>query len=289
LLPKDTIVITARGTVGAMAMLEKPMCFNQTCYGLTAKEGTDQTYLYFALKGAISNIHSVSYGTVFNTITMLEAMARAIFKSWFVDFDPVYAKMEGREVPLPAEVMDLFPAELVESELGMIPKGWEITTIGNVYKFAYGKSLTQKRRIPGKYSVYGSNGMVGTHNEALVKGPGVVIGRKGNPGIVTWAANDFFPIDTTFYLQTSKPLLFAFYQLEFLDLPRLSADSAVPGLNRNIAYLEEIILPNEDILKEYEKIVASLYIKINLNNNENVTLVTMRDILLPTLMSGRFI
>jgi type I restriction enzyme S subunit len=70
----------------------------------------------------------------------LEAIARAIFKSWFVDFDPVKAKMSGEPYPLPDAVMALFPDELVESELGMIPKGWEIGKLGDEFKVVMGQS-----------------------------------------------------------------------------------------------------------------------------------------------------
>ena len=62
----------------------------------------------------------------------LEAMARALFKSWFVDFDPVRAKMEGRDTGLPREIADLFPSRMVESELGEIPEGWDVWTLGEV-------------------------------------------------------------------------------------------------------------------------------------------------------------
>ena len=75
--------------------------------------------------------------------TTLEAMARAIFKSWFVDFDPVYAKMEGRDYPLPPEIMDLFPDELEESELGMIPKGWRVGKLEN-FNITMGQSPLEK-------------------------------------------------------------------------------------------------------------------------------------------------
>jgi type I restriction enzyme S subunit len=70
----------------------------------------------------------------------LEAIARAIFKSWFVDFDPVRAKMAGEPYPLPDTVMALFPDEMVESELGMIPKGWEIGKLGDEFKVVMGQS-----------------------------------------------------------------------------------------------------------------------------------------------------
>ncbi len=62
----------------------------------------------------------------------LEAMARALFKSWFVDFDPVRAKMEGRDTGLPREIANLFPSRMVESELGEIPEGWEVRTLGDM-------------------------------------------------------------------------------------------------------------------------------------------------------------
>lgn len=219
----------------------------------------------------------------------LEAIARAIFKSWFVDFDPVRAKITGEPYPLPGEIMALFPDELVESELGLIPKGWEVTTIGDVYEFSYGKSLPKRKRILGQYPVYGSNGIIGTHDEKLVNGPGIVIGRKGNPGFITWAATDFFPIDTTFYLETNLPKLFAFYQLNYLNLPRLSADSAVPGLNRNIAYLEKIYLPKLEVLNSFTKITSPLYDKVHFNNKEIEILANIRDNLLSKLLKGEFL
>jgi type I restriction enzyme S subunit len=216
----------------------------------------------------------------------LEAMARAMFKSWFVDFDPVYAKMEGRDYPLPPEIMDLFPDELEESELGLIPKGWRVEKLGDEFEFAYGKSLPENKRINGPYKVYGSNGEVGWHNEKLVDGPGIVIGRKGNPGIATYVADDFYPIDTTFYIKTDLPCIFSYYLLKNLKLKRLSADSAVPGLNRNISYLENVLIPPTSLLKNFEMILFPLFEKINLSNIENITLQDLRELLLPKLLSG---
>ena len=135
----------------------------------------------------------------------LEAMARALFKSWFVDFEPVRAKIEGRwhrgeSLPgLPAEHYDLFPYRLLDSELGEVPEGWAVKALGELVELAYGKALRAADRKGGSIPVYGSNGQVGWHDKGLVVGPGIVVGRKGNPGVVTWAHGDFFPIDTTFY------------------------------------------------------------------------------------------
>jgi type I restriction enzyme, S subunit len=78
----------------------------------------------------------------------LEAIARAIFKSWFVDFDPVRAKAEGREYPLEAETLALFPDGFEESELGEIPAGWEVTKLSEVVKINPVRSLAKNELAP---------------------------------------------------------------------------------------------------------------------------------------------
>ena len=75
----------------------------------------------------------------------LDAMARALFKSWFVDFDPVRAKMEGRDAGLPREIADLFPSRMVESEMGKIPGGWEVVPLDGIAKFQNGLALQRFR------------------------------------------------------------------------------------------------------------------------------------------------
>jgi len=80
----------------------------------------------------------------------LEAMARALFKSWFVDFDPVRAKMEGRDPGLPKHIADLFPDRLVDSELGEIPEGWKVKPLDEVAHFQNGLALQKYRPKPGE-------------------------------------------------------------------------------------------------------------------------------------------
>jgi len=220
----------------------------------------------------------------------LEEMARAIFKSWFVDFDPVRAKGAGQQPSgLKPEIAALFPDSFEDSGLGEIPKGWEIKSVGDICKLAYGKALKADQRKPGQVPVVGSNGQVGLHNEALVKGPGIVIGRKGNPGIITWINSDFFPIDTTFYVVPHSggyPLTCLFYALEKLNLANLGADSAVPGLNRNIAYRSEMVIPDHLILEVLDKYLLTIRNRQSIIDEESKTLATLRDTLLPKLISG---
>jgi type I restriction enzyme S subunit len=219
----------------------------------------------------------------------LEAIARAIFKSWFVDFDPVRAKAEGRDPGLPKHIADLFPDSFEDSELGEIPKGWGVRPLGDLLELAYGKALKEETRQPGPVPVFGSNGQVGWHNEALVTGPGIVVGRKGNPGIVTWAPTDFFCIDTTFYVvprEQGRSLYFLFYALLAQDLASLGADSAVPGLNRNLAYMSKQQVPNAAILDAFDEIARPRFAQVHHLGEQSHTLATLRDTLLPKLISG---
>ena len=80
----------------------------------------------------------------------LETMARALFKSWFVDFDPVRAKMEGRDTGLPEEIADLFPDRLVDSEMGEMPEGWEVVPLDAIARFQNGLALQKYRPAPNE-------------------------------------------------------------------------------------------------------------------------------------------
>ena len=200
----------------------------------------------------------------------LEEMARAIYNDWFVDFGPVRAKLEGREPYL-------------------LPERWEVKALGDVLELAYGKALKADSRRPGEIPVYGSNGQVGWHNAKLVDGPGIIVGRKGNPGIISWSQNGFFPIDTSFYVvqkNTEANLPFLFFALVEQDLPSLSADSAVPGLNRNLAYMSNQILPGQGLQDAFDDYATRVFRRRYELEEEARTLSAEREALLPKLVSG---
>ena len=187
------------------------------------------------------------------------------------------------------EIAALFPDRLVDSELGPIPEGWEVKTLGALIELAYGKALKANERKNGSVPVYGSNGQVGWHDERLVAGPGIVVGRKGNPGVVTWAHSDFFPIDTTFYVipkNTNQGLPFLFFALIVQDLPSVSADSAVPGLNRNLAYMNSQFVPDKMVIDEFGNCANAIFARRYRLEEESRFLTALRDALLPKLISG---
>ena len=228
----------------------------------------------------------------------LEQMVRTLYKSWFVDFDPVHAKMDGRWQPgkslpgLPIELYDLFPDRLVPSELSDIPEGWQVKPLEDCIDLAYGKSLKADARNPGNVPVFGSNGPIGWHDQRLVEGPGIVVGRKGNPGTVSWCQSDFFPIDTTFYVVPKSGHLnlhFLFYALTDQGLPAIAADSAVPGLNRNLAYMNHQLVPDETVVEHFGGIASAIFIRRHQLDEESRALATQRDTLLPELVSGKIL
>ena len=162
------------------------------------------------------------------------------------------------------------------------------TTLGEEVILNYGKSLPVKSRIQGNVVVVGSGGIIGTHNEALLNTPSIIIGRKGSIGTIYWLDKPSFPIDTTFWVKSKRlPLEFVFYLLKTIDFSGLNTDSAVPGLNRNHAY--DIKVPSVTD-KQAKSVIERLQVftrMISTLQQENQTLARTRDELLPLLMSGK--
>lgn len=139
-----------------------------------------------------------------------------------------------------------------------ILQDWQSVSLGDVCEFKYGKSLPEAARAGGDVPVFGSNGEIGRHNEALTLGPTVVIGRKGSFGEVNYSAVPCWPIDTTYYVDetaTDVDLRWQTYRLSALGLNRLNRAAAVPGLNREDAYRLTLLLPP---LPEQRRIAAIL-------------------------------
>ncbi|MCC7161464.1 MAG: N-6 DNA methylase [Anaerolineae bacterium] len=152
-----------------------------------------------------------------------------------------------------------------EAALGTLTV-FPLVEIGELCTFEYGKPLKQEDRISGEYPVFGSNGVVGYHNEYLVQAPFLVVGRKGSAGEVHYSSKNGFPIDTTFFIKLENEnrivLEYLFLILKSLDLKGINVQSGVPGLNRNDAYKIQIPLPPLSIQQEivaeiegYQKII----------------------------------
>jgi type I restriction enzyme S subunit len=135
-----------------------------------------------------------------------------------------------------------------KTELGEIPEDWEVAKIADILTFEYGQGLPEKTRKGGKYPVIGSNGIVGYHNSYTVKGPAIVVGRKGASGQIIWVEENWWPIDTSYFVKLKRELSmdYVFYLLNSLDLIELSQKGAVPGLNRKDVYEKTVAIPSFD-------------------------------------------
>lgn len=132
----------------------------------------------------------------------------------------------------------------------------------------YGEALPKEKRIEGPYPVVGSNGITGYHDEYLVEGPAIIVGRKGSAGEVTLIEQNCYPIDTTYYVKQTNPkesdIIFLYWVLKSLNLPDLRGGAGIPGLNRSDVYnAHQIPLPPLEVQKEivaeiegYQKVIS---------------------------------
>lgn len=202
-------------------------------------------------------------------IKILESMASTLYREWFVHF-----RFPGHE-----------NTPHITSPLGEIPHGWEVKKFGDVVDLNYGKALKKEDRRGGDFPVFGSSGIVGTHDAALVKGPGIIVGRKGNVGSVFWCDEDFFVIDTAYFVTSSLPLRFLFHVLPTLNF--INSDAAVPGLSRNQANTLELLVPPASLLEKFCELAGTFERQAVTLRRQIQNLRITRDLLLPRLLSGQ--
>src|SRR5687767_14339984 len=131
--------------------------------------------------------------------------------------------------------------------------------LGDLITLEYGKGLPASKRSNGSFPVYGSNGVVGFHNESYVK-RGIVVGRKGSIGKTELVNSDFWPIDTTYYITESSnyDLRWIYYLLQTLNLRSLNSATGVPGLNRDDVYKISVYYPEINVQKKIADILSSI-------------------------------
>lgn len=198
----------------------------------------------------------------------LEEQAQALYKSWFVDFEP----FKG--------------GEFIESELGMIPKGWRVGKLCDLLDIKYGKD--HKTLSEGKYPVYGSGGIMRYVEKYIYSGESVLIPRKGTLNNVMYVNGPFWSVDTMFYSieKESNVAKYCYQIVVGKDLAMMNAGSAVPSMTTDILNNIKIIIPKAIVLQDYNNIISPLFNKISSNKNETDSLCSIRDTILPRLMSG---
>lgn len=154
---------------------------------------------------------------------------------------------------------------------------WRVTTIGNEVTLQRGYDITRKEQNPGKVPVISSSGINSYHDTALVKAPGVIIGRKGSLGTVFYIEEDYWPHDTTLWIKDfyGNYPKFVYYFFKTLNLLALNVGTASPTLNRNHVHPIKTLWPTITEQKAIAQILSSLDDKIELNQQMNETLEAM--------------
>ena len=154
----------------------------------------------------------------------------------------------------------------------------------SLLELQYGKALKRDDRIAGSVPVYGSSGVVGNHQTALVQGPTIIVGRKGNVGTVYWSHDACWPIDTVFFVLTERVDLWLYLALPSAGFQ--NTDAGVPGLNRDFAYSRRLLRPDVDVRRHFNELVGPMFSQRTTLEDYNRKIAEARDILLPRLMKG---
>ncbi len=309
-LPVDTVCLSRTASIGYITRTKRLMCTSQDFVNWVCDEsGLTSRYLMYVLLAEVESLFRFAHGTSHQTIYFpevkafhaalppideqrriaavlgalddkievnrqmsqtLEEMAQAVFESWFVDFDG-----HGS-------------SELVDSELGAIPRGWSVCALGDLLQLKRGYDLPKRERIEGDVPIVSSSGVSGAHNEAKVEAPGVVVGRYGTIGQVFFVEDDFWPLNTSLYVRDFKgsPQRFIFHLLRGVNWHAYTGKSAVPGVNRNHVHRERIVCPPVTRRTQFDAAVAPLWQRHSANERASQTLAELRDTLLPKLISG---
>ena len=317
LLPKNSVLLTTRAPIGYLAISKKELATNQGFKSLIMKNGNVPEFFYYLLKNNIAKLLQYASGTTFmelnatnlksiefyipevaeqkriasilssfddkielnnKTNKILEEMAQTIFEEWFINFN--FPNANGKPYKKSG-------GEMINSELGGIPKGWKVGILDDIINIESGKrpnvsskNMTTEYNIP----IYGASSQIGYTNSVLFNEKILITGRVGTHGIVQrinfpcWASDNTFVIRSKFHEYT-------YQNLKRIDYINLNRGTTQPLIVQSDIKKVKILL-NDKIINQYENLTSSLWELWHKNIFENEKLSGIRDSLLPKLMAG---
>lgn len=321
LLPAGTVLLTTRAPIGYLRIALNPICTNQGFKSLIPKADiADNQFLFYLLKNNVEYLKSVGVGTTFAEISgsalrqiefqfpplptqrriaeilsalddkielnrqtnaTLEAIAQAIFKEWFVDFD--------------------FPGatgELVESDLGLIPKGWRVgkleEIVTNFDRKRVPLSSRERENRKGAFPYYGAASILDYVDDYIFDGvyllmgeDGTVITEDGKP-VLQYVSGKFWVNNHTHVLQGKKPFSteYVLLQLKNTNVKHIVTGAVQPKINQGNMNELPVVIPDEFTLLSFQDIITPIFSNILDTEQETSILTGIRDNLLPKLMNG---
>lgn len=318
ILPKGALILSARGTVGALAQLSVPMAFNQSCYGIIAKKQTTNDYLYYLINNVVGDLQKKGHGSVFNTVTRetfttinillppieeqrkiaavlgalddkielnnkinnnLEQQAQALFKSWFVDFEPFG---------------------------GTMPEDWEVGNLLDIADYLNGLAMQKfrpeenEKGLPvlkikelrqGFCDASSEFCSPNVKSEYIIDNGDVIFSWSGSLLVDFWCGGKCGLNQHLFKVLSKKFDKWFYYSWTKHHLDRfiaVAADKATTmgHIKRDELEKAEVIIPSSTDYKKIAKILSPIYDLIIQNRIENTRLAALRDTLLPKLMKG---
>ena len=320
MLHKDDIIISARGTVGEIAMIPFDMAFNQSCYGIRASRGIDQPFLYYLLKNCISQLKRMTHGSVFDTITRdtfanievdipdaetqkrissvladidnkievndaindnLEQQAAALFESWFVNYDP----WDGVQ---PSEWENAPLGSFVEIKRGGSPRPIQDFLSDSGLRWLKISDVTSLSS-PFVLEIKEHIKEEGLRKTVFLHAGELVLSNSATPGIPKILDVDTCIHDGWLYFpksELSKYYLYLFFKHIRKELVALGNGSVFTNLKTDILKAFPATKADEATLKEFDALVTPLFDAMLNADRENFKLAAMRDALLPKLMSS---
>lgn len=291
-----------KGVAGQTDMAEYVSLTDQRCMHITLPPPAEQRAIAHVL-GTLDD--KIELNRRMNET--LEAMARALFKSWFVDFDPVRAKAEGRDPGLPQPLADLFPDRFVDSELGEIPEGWRVGTLANCSSLNPETWSTDTRPDIINYvdlsnTKWGRIAAVTAYSQQdapsraqrVLRPRDTIVGtvRPGN-GSYAFISEDGLTGSTGFAVL--RPISHVYAEFIYLAatasenieaLSHLADGGAYPAVRPEVVVATQVILPDSEVLARFSRLTGPLDGRMAQNEHESRTLAALRDSLLPKLVSG---
>ncbi|HPN32918.1 MAG TPA: restriction endonuclease subunit S [bacterium] len=359
LLPAGTVLLTSRAPIGYVAIAKNPIATNQGFRNLAPKPGFNSEFLYYWLKGHVEELQRHASGSTFQELSgsalsqikiripplpeqraishilgtlddkievnrkmsqTLEEMARALFKSWFVNFDPVRAKAAvRREHPnwtnaqvsraacpnLKPEIAELFPDRLVDSELGEIPEGWEVKSLDKIARFLNGLALQKHPpRDSGSLPVIkiaqlragntsgADHASANIDPEYVVKDGDILFSWSGSLECIVWAGGKGALNQHLFMVSSScYPRWICYFSVHahLEDFRRIAAGKATTmgHIQRHHLSAAKVAVPPVSLLGIMDRYMSPLFEASWKWNLESRTLSAIRDALLPKLISGK--
>lgn len=309
LLQKDDIIISARGTVGEMAMIPFPMAFNQSCYGIRAKDGINSTFLYYLLKNSISKLKLMTHGSVFDTIT------RDTFATLIVDIpdkktqDVIATTLAAIDdkIELNNKINDnlqqqssalygkYFPYAVTDD----LPAGWRVGTVGEIVEIHDSRRIplsgAQRAKMEKRiYPYYGAASLMDYVDEYIFDGKYLLLGEDGTVvddagyPILQYVWGQFW-VNNHAHILTGKlgfnveSLLLLFKRTPVKSIVTGAVQPKISQANlRSI----QVVVPPQSELGAFNELIRPLFDQIRQNQDQSKALASLRDALLPKLMSG---